>query len=242
MNFINTIDKLGDISVFKHLVERTLTEFQDDKIQKVKAYAFAKSKELASINLPNVTYIDTRAFSNCNKLTDIEFLSVTDIQQGFRDCKNLKAVSFPTSPTTGYISFGGCSSLETVNFPKATVLGNACFSDCFSLKKVDFPLVTFVRTSSLSQCKSLTQLILRSETMATLENSNFLNKCCHFLGTVDTTYNPNGLTDGYIYVPRALVNDYKVATNWSVYASQFRALEDYTVDSTITGELDESKI
>lgn len=47
---------------------------------------------------------------------------------------------------------------------------------------------------------------------------------------------------GYIYVPRALVDTYKAATNWSTIADQFRALEDYTVDGTITGELDESKI
>jgi hypothetical protein len=47
---------------------------------------------------------------------------------------------------------------------------------------------------------------------------------------------------GYVYVPRSLVDSYKSATNWSTYANQFRALEDYTVDGTITGELDESKI
>lgn len=47
---------------------------------------------------------------------------------------------------------------------------------------------------------------------------------------------------GYIYVPSALIEQYKVAENWSTYASQFRALEDYTVDGTITGELDETKI
>lgn len=48
---------------------------------------------------------------------------------------------------------------------------------------------------------------------------------------------------GYIYIPRALVGDiYKYAANWSVFAAQFRSLEDYTVDGTITGELDESKI
>lgn len=39
-----------------------------------------------------------------------------------------------------------------------------------------------------------------------------------------------------------LVDTYKADTNWSTYAAQFRALEDYTVDGTITGELDESKI
>ena len=47
---------------------------------------------------------------------------------------------------------------------------------------------------------------------------------------------------GYIYVPSALIEQYKAATNWSTYASQFRALEDYTVDGTVTGALDETKI
>ena len=56
------------------------------------------------------------------------------------------------------------------------------------------------------------------------------------------------LGTGYIYVPKALLSDddatkdYRRATNWSTYADQFRALEDYTVDGTITGELDPSKI
>ena len=34
----------------------------------------------------------------------------------------------------------------------------------------------------------------------------------------------------------------KTASIWSTYASQIRALEDYTVDGTVTGELDPSKI
>lgn len=32
---------------------------------------------------------------------------------------------------------------------------------------------------------------------------------------------------GYIYVPDALVNDYKKATNWSVYANQIKPLSEY---------------
>ena len=78
--------------------------------------------------------------------------------------------------------------------------------------------------------RALIALILRSETMATLAGTNALSSTPIASGT------------GYIYVPSALIEDYKVATNWSTYADQFRALEDYTVDGTITGELDESKI
>lgn len=62
---------------------------------------------------------------------------------------------------------------------------------------------------------------------ATLGNSYSLYNCYHFHGTVNANYNPNGLKDGFIYVPRKFVESYKVATNWSAFASQFRAIEDY---------------
>ena len=44
-------------------------------------------------------------------------------------------------------------------------------------------------------------------------------------------------------MPRALIEEYKADANWSSFELiQFRALEDYTVDGTIMGELDETKI
>ena len=77
---------------------------------------------------------------------------------------------------------------------------------------------------------AFTTLILRSETVATLPSTSAFSSTPIASGT------------GYIYVPRALVDSYKAASNWSTYANQFRALEDYTVDGTTTGALDESKI
>ena len=49
-------------------------------------------------------------------------------------------------------------------------------------------------------------------------NSNAFYDCYHFTGTVNSTYNPNGLKDGRIYVPDDKVEALKTATNWSVYA------------------------
>ena len=76
----------------------------------------------------------------------------------------------------------------------------------------------------------MTALILRTEAIPTLQDLN----------TIQNT--PINTGTGYIYVPSALVDSYKSATNWSTYATQFRALEDWTVDGTITGELDWDKI
>ena len=67
--------------------------------------------------------------------------------------------------------------------------------------------------------------------MATLLNTNAFDKCYHILGTVDATYNPEGLKDGYIYVPDALVDSYKKATNWVTYADQIKPLSELPTEA-----------
>ena len=94
---------------------------------------------------------------------------------------------------------------------------------------MDLPLLKSINYKAF-EYSNISALILRNDKICTLYNSNAFNETPIQSGT------------GYIYVPRDFIEDYKVAENWSTYATQFRALEDYTVDGTITGELDESKI
>ena len=79
----------------------------------------------------------------------------------------------------------------------------------------DFPSATSIGNNAFNGCTKLTSLILRSETMATLSSTGALS------GT------PIASGTGYIYVPAALVDSYKAASNWSTYANQIRAIEDY---------------
>ena len=112
-----------------------------------------------------------------------------------------------------------------------TTIGQYAFSYCTSLTSVDFPVVTSIAEYAFDRCSALTTLILRNTAqVATLGKTTAFNNTPIKNGT------------GYIYVPSALVDSYKAATNWSTYANQFRALEDYTVDGTTTGELDPNKI
>lgn len=109
-------------------------------------------------------------------------------------------------------------------------IGQDAFCNCTALTVVDVPNVTTIRNSALVECTALEALILRSDTIVTMENSNALGNSGIANGT------------GFVYVPSALVAGYQAATNWSVYAAQIRALESYTVDGTTTGELDAAKI
>ena len=94
-------------------------------------------------------------------------------------------------------------------------IGQRAFYNCTALTVVDVPNVTTIGISALGECTALEALILRSDTIVTMENTNALEKTGIATGT------------GFVYVPSALVDGYKAATNWSTYANQIRAIEDY---------------
>lgn len=108
-------------------------------------------------------------------------------------------------------------------------LGNNSFRECNKLAYVDLASATEIKGFSFYKCSALTTLIIRTGSVCVSPS-------------IPCSSTPIASGTGYIYVPRDLVDSYKAATNWSTYANQFRALEDYTVDGTITGELDPTKI
>ena len=125
----------------------------------------------------------------------------------------------------------GCDNLTKVKFPAATVVGNNAFYTCRKLIFADFFVASFINASAFYNCSKLSTLIIRkSDSVCSLSNTNALS------GTEISS------KTGYVYVPSSLVDTYKSASNWTSFSSQFRALEDYTVDGTITGELDPNKI
>ena len=183
---------------------------------------------------PNVETIDYRSFYN-SSFKRMEFPKCHTIEaDGAFYNKNpvstLEVVSLPLIGRTQGDCFRGQAKLHTVDIRSATMIDSAAFRGCSALAVLDLPCVVSIATYAFYQTESLKALILRSETLCTLENTNAFTSSAIASGT------------GYIYVPAALIEDYKVAANWSTYAAKFRALEDYTVDGTTTGALDESKI
>lgn len=206
--------------------------------------AFANCSNLEHIELPQFSQGNSRVFDSCKKLTVVDLPSLKYTSSSmFISCEGLIEIRLPLPTSLQENCLRGCKNLKTVYLPNATHLYQQAFAFCQTLETLDLPSVTSLASSQVFyHCNSLKSVILRSNVVATLKYTNSFEGCYHFLGTVNATYNPEGLKDGYIYVPSALIEDYKAATNWSTYADRFRALEDYTVDGTITGELDETKI
>ena len=187
-------------------------------VTKIPDQAFLSCKKLTDCTFGALTEIKNSAFSSCTALTSLNTPAVTNIEQyAFRYCSALVSCSFPALQSmVGSYAFQGCSSLVDCNFPKASSVGSGAFYNCTSLEKADFGAVKNLYYRAFDACTALVALILRgTSTVCALGDTSALQ------GT------PISSGTGYIYVPAALVDSYKAATNWSSFAAQIRAIEDY---------------
>lgn len=191
------------------LIDDTITSYRNDRITNVKQRGLSYFSNMISIDLPNVKRIGS---------------------YGIAQNKNLATISLPSfeKPIAGsnYL-LDNNTSLLTISLPSAIDVGGYCFNNCRKLATIELPVIQTVQNGAFANCYSLTTLILRGTYICTFSGANVFSGCYHILGTVNATYNPEGLKDGYIYVPKNLIEQYKVATNWATYADQFRAIEDY---------------
>lgn len=134
----------------------------------------------------------------------------------FTNCDNMTSLSIPnmTGATNTYMA-AYCSAMKTVDVKQASSVSTYSFYGCANLTKIEFNRITSISTNAFNGCTKLATLIIRSSSMATLGGTSA------FTGTKIA-----GGT-GYVYVPKSLIDSYKSASNWSNYANQFRAIEDY---------------
>lgn len=207
-NGTHNVTKYANVNV-NVVSESTLKKLLDTK--KSADYLFYKYQGTNIDGL--IQYNDTENVTNmqcmfqyCSTLQTIPQLdtsNVTDMSSMFYDCYKLQAIPQlnTSNVTTMYYMFNGCYDLQTI--------------DLTHMKLTH----TSDSTRMYSNCYSLTKLIIRNmDTIPVLDSTAF-NNCYHFTGTRDSTYNPNGLKDGRIYVPDDKVAQLKKATNWSTYAS-----------------------
>lgn len=158
------------------------------------------------------------AFYERSNVTKIELPNLQYLKERcFYGCQNLKTLLLPglVGYTYQYMA-AGCTALVDVDIHGTNFVSSYTFQNCTSLKKVDLHRVGTIATNAFSGATKFDTLIIRTDTVPTLGGTNaFTNTKIKSGGT------------GYIYVKSALLDAFKAATNWSNYASQFRAIEDY---------------
>ena len=219
----------------------------------VSSYAFHSNENITSIKMPNVSNVNNYAFYGCTGLTSIFLPLCTTLGKYCFYNTSLTELNLPECTDIPNNAFDSMDALLSVNLPKVATIGSGCFRsskltelilpECISignsafgtnkkLEYIDLPKCTSIVNYAFRGSTALVTLILRSETMCTLA-AQALNNTAIWSG------------NGHVYIPQSLIESYQVATNWAtIYATNseaFQALEDWTVDGTITGALNEEQ-
>lgn len=151
---------------------------------------------------------------NLQKFTAYEATEIGDAV--FMMCSNLTELNIDGDKITriGETSFVG-TGIESIYLSRVTELSMQCFLNCVKLNRADFGSVTHMDTNVFSGCHALESVIIRTPTVCRIEGS---------------TFKDSSITDGtgYVYVPAALIDEYKQTDCWKPYVNQLRAIEDYS--------------
>lgn len=183
-----------------------------------------------TVNVPTGGGDDVAGAVVSRTITEFSSNDCTEIgDYSFRGCKDLTTVVAPNAKSVGEYAFYQCNNLRSIVLPSVTTMDTNAFRDAQYLEVVDLPKVTAIPSNAFYGCRGLKALILRSQTVVTLNNTSAFTSCYRILGTTNSGFNPNGEKIGFIYVPSSLLEEYRNAANWSSdnLVTQFRAIEDY---------------
>lgn len=182
-----------------------------------------------NLDFASLTHIKKSGFGN-NKYKTISAPLLTTLDDDAMSYNySCDTLYLPSATSVGSRCFG-LGEFKEINLPLVTTLKQSEFIGCQYLEKVDLASLVDIQSPSyyspFDSCNKLTTLILRSNTLVKLADKDGL------VGYITSTATPlspayTGNNPGYIYVPKALVEEYRTATNWTVFADKFRAIEDY---------------
>ena len=226
----------GDTTNEDTLITRIgLSNYSNARVTSIGNYAFYYV-DLENVYLPNVITVGEKAFSYTTRTSGqvgLSFImdlpkattlknkafsySASSLTQGYYKCNLPEALSlgkncFEYSIGIKQINPKDETADKFLYAPKLDSIGDECFYNCMYLTYADLKNITNIGSYAFSGTK-LKTLILRGETVCILSGS---------LGSGITIAKGTG----YIYVPDALVDSYKSATNWSTYADQIKPISE----------------
>ena len=210
----------------KTLIERPTGEFEiPDGITEIGNGAFYLCRFNKIVIPSSVTEIGNNVFQNSQQLTECVLPdSITEINTStFYGCYNLTSNNFHIPANLKIIPerfLYQCEKITgTINLPSTIqTLNTYCFSSTL-IDTIKINSIIGINSYAFSYCTKLAKFVIYAndgtDNLCAMYNSNVFN------GT------PIKNKTGYIYVPDDLVENYKTATNWSVYASQIKPLSEY---------------
>lgn len=154
----------------------------------IASYAFAFRTGITSVTALNCETLGKNAFENCSGIVSTNFPALKAFNQG------------------GY-SFNGCTSLTEIHLPELTTdTPLRAFGGCSQLVTADLGKTTSILAQAFISTVALRNIVLR-------KTDGITNLSAWNANTLGSIYSHPA--ESTIYVPSALIDSYKAASNWS---------------------------
>lgn len=155
-----------------------IVNLSNDEVKKIGLGAFAYCPNISSIECKNTLSIDTYAFYMANGPTSISMPQLTFInQKAFYGNSGIQYADFPalTSMYNNYNTpiFMSCSNLYAINLGQINAIRDRIFRDCIKLSSISCENVSYIGTATFKNCSSL--ISIDCEKLSSLGQSAFEN-------------------------------------------------------------------
>ena len=190
------------------------------KVTKMWSHAFCNTQGINTLNFPILTSVEEHTFSNTG-IVNLNIPNLESCYKGFISNSNVKTLSFPKLSNVRGSGNSLGQNLENLTTLELGLTNNSYFwlvSNAPDLTKVTLPQFNYVSNAMFKNCSNIKTIVLSNPSnVCTLSNASYLPT--QITNTANTT--------SYVYVPQALLTNYKTATNWASFSSKIRAIEDY---------------
>lgn len=211
---------LNSFQKYVDLLSGDVTSVSDENATSVRDYCFYFCKKLQEVYLPNVTTIGKEAFRSCEMLPKINIQNVETLgAYALADSYGITELYLPKAITIGdyacYEDSQEVSQLKKVTLGNVKTIGVCAFFNNYNCEEIDISLnenAGSIGASAFYGCGNLSKLTIRGTALIELSAMNAL---------AGTGISAGG---GKIYVDPSMVETYKTATNWSLYANRIEAI------------------
>lgn len=209
--FIPPVDT-GANGLYKSALESDVTELVDEGLTKLRSYAQYSNTSLVKVSLPNIQTVGQNAFRSCSSITGIVDLRTATISNNtFYEALRRTVVLKIARNSQGFQGSYAVHLWFPDGYRRAA---NYEYNRIKYTKSIQYDDMensfSFIMSGGVN---ALEAFVIRKNTLISLT------------GTGLSGYDASVFR---FYVPAALLNDYKTATNWTTYASLMVGIDEDT--------------
>lgn len=218
---------------------------------KIRPYAFYGTTNIGRLVADNAESVGEQAFAFSTSITEISLSNATYLGKYLIDGSGVTSFYAPKAEELDNSCFS-YSKLNTLSLPSVEICNSSAFASCSNLEKLYLPKCVTMRGVVITQCPKLRVLVLGAVnieeytiyggvpgiTLLKVDPPSSIyipsiKKGRVVMANIESVPILEGFHDDFrggtanIYVPDDLVDEFKVASNWSLFSDRIKPVSEY---------------